>query len=47
MINAGDIMGAIQKLNCDVQTSENILTVVTKNIKKEIHMCITKIDNHR
>ena len=37
MINAGDIQNAITKLNCNVETSDNILEVVTKKIKKELH----------
>ena len=37
MLNGGDIQGAISRLNCNVETSENILEVVTKKIKKELH----------
>ena len=37
MINGGDIQGAITKLNCNIETSESILDVVTKKIKKELH----------
>jgi len=37
MLNGGDIKGAITKLNCNVETSDNILDVVTKKIKKELH----------
>jgi len=37
MLNAGDIKGAITKLNCNVETSDNILEVVTNKIKKELH----------
>jgi hypothetical protein len=37
MLNAGNIQDAIAKLNCNVETSDNILEVVTKKIKKELH----------
>jgi hypothetical protein len=37
MINAGNIQEAILKLNCNVETSDNILEVVTKKISKELH----------
>jgi hypothetical protein len=37
MLNGGDIKGAITKLNCNVETSDNILDVVTNKIKKELH----------
>jgi hypothetical protein len=37
MINAGDIQNAITRLNCNVETSDNILEVVTNKIKKELH----------
>ena len=37
MINAGNIQEAIVKLNCNVETSDNILEVITKKIKKELH----------
>ena len=37
MLNGGDTQGAIIKLNCNVETSENILEVITKKIKKELH----------
>jgi hypothetical protein len=37
MLNAGNIQDAITKLNCNIETSENILEVITKKIKKELH----------
>ena len=37
MINAGDIQNAITRLNCNIETSDNILEVVTNKIKKELH----------
>lgn len=37
MLNAGNFQDAILKLNCNVETSENILEVITKKIKKELH----------
>ena len=36
MLNAGNIQDAVTKLNCNVETSENILEVITKKIKKEL-----------
>ena len=49
MLNGGDIQGAITKLNCNVETSENILEVITKKIKKELHNKKTelKYENER
>ena len=37
MINAGNEQEAIAKLNCNVDSSENILDVVTKKIKNDLH----------
>jgi hypothetical protein len=37
MINAGNIHEAVLKLNCNIDTSEHILEVITKKIKKDIH----------
>ena len=37
MLNAGNIQDAVTKLNCNVETSDNILEVITKKIKKELH----------
>lgn len=37
MINAGNIQEAILKLNCNVETSENILAVLSKKLFKDIH----------
>jgi hypothetical protein len=37
MLNAGNVQDAVIKLNCNVETSDNILEVVTKKIKKELH----------
>lgn len=37
MINAGNIQEAATKLNCNIETSDNILEVLTKKIKKELH----------
>lgn len=36
MINAGNIDGAIKKLNCNIDTTENIIEVLTKKIKIEL-----------
>jgi SNF2 family DNA or RNA helicase len=36
MINAGNSDQAIKELNCNVDTNENILQVITKNIKESI-----------
>ena len=37
MINAGNDQEAIAKLNCNVDSSDNILDVVTKQIKKDLN----------
>jgi hypothetical protein len=37
LINAGNMKEAINKLNCDVNTEENVIDVLTKNLKKELH----------
>jgi superfamily II DNA or RNA helicase len=37
MLNAGNVHEAIIKLNCNIETSDNILEVITKKIKKDIH----------
>lgn len=37
MINAGNIKEAVNKLNCDVDTSDNIVSVLTNQLKKELH----------
>jgi len=37
MINAGDIQGAVNRLNCNIETTDNILDVLTNKIKKELH----------
>ena len=37
MLNAGDVQGAVLKLNCNIDTNENILQVLTNKIQKEIH----------
>jgi hypothetical protein len=37
MLNAGNTQDAIAKLNCNIETTDNILEVVTKKIKKELH----------
>ena len=37
MINAGNIQEAIKKLNCNVDTDDNILQVLTNKISKELH----------
>ena len=37
MLNAGNVKDAITKLNCNIETTDNILEVVTKKIKKELH----------
>ena len=36
MLNAGDTQGAISRLNCSIETSDNILDVVTKKISIDI-----------
>jgi len=37
MLNAGNIQEAVIKLNCNIDTSDSILEVITKKIKKELH----------
>lgn len=37
MINAGNIQDAAIKLNCNIETSEHILEILTKKIKKDIY----------
>ena len=37
LLNAGDVKGAIMKLNCDVDTDENILEIITKQINIDIY----------
>ena len=37
MLNAGDINGAIKSLNCNVDTDDNIIQILTKNVTKDIH----------
>lgn len=37
MLNAGDLRGAIFKLNCNVETTDDIMTVLHNKIKKDIH----------
>ena len=37
MLNAGNIQDAITKLNCNIETSDSILEVITKKIKKELY----------
>jgi hypothetical protein len=37
MLNAGDINGAKMKLNCNIDTNDNILKVLTNKIAKELH----------
>ena len=37
LINAGNMKEAISKLNCDADTEENIVMVLTAKIKKELH----------
>jgi hypothetical protein len=37
MLNAGNVSEAIVKLNCNIETSDNILEVITKKIKKDMH----------
>jgi len=39
MINAGNIEDAIKKLNCNTETTENILEVITRKIKTELYNC--------
>lgn len=36
MLNAGDVQGAINKINCGIDTSDNILSTLTKKFKKEL-----------
>lgn len=44
MLNAGNVQDAIIKLNCNIETSDNILDVVTKKIKKELHNKKTELE---
>ena len=37
MINAGNNQEALARLNCNIDSSDNILDVVTKQIKKDLH----------
>ena len=37
MINAGNIDDAIKTLNCNVNTNDNILKVITNNIMEDIN----------
>ena len=37
MLNAGDINGAIKSLNCNVDTDDNIIQVLTNNLTKSLH----------
>lgn len=37
LINAGNMKEALVKLNCNVDTKENIVTVLTKNTNTELH----------
>ena len=37
MLNAGNIKDAITKLNCNIETSDDILEVITNKIKKELY----------
>jgi len=37
MLNAGNVQEAVKKLNCNVDTDENILQVLTNKISKELH----------
>jgi len=37
LINAGNMSEALNKLNCNVDTEENIIDILTKNIKIELH----------
>ncbi len=44
MINAGNSDQAIKELNCNVDTNENILQVITKNIKETIGNKIIELE---
>lgn len=37
MLNAGNIKEAVVKLNCNIDTDENILKILTKNIETSLH----------
>jgi len=37
MLNAGNIKEAASKLNCNIDTDENILKIITKNIETSLH----------
>uniref|UniRef100_A0A6C0CC56 RING-type domain-containing protein n=1 Tax=viral metagenome TaxID=1070528 RepID=A0A6C0CC56_9ZZZZ len=37
LINAGNMNEALNKLNCNVDTEENIVDILTKNIKTDLH----------
>jgi SNF2 family DNA or RNA helicase len=43
LINAGNMQEAIQKLNCDVDTEDNIMDVMTAKLKKELHNMKVKL----
>jgi SNF2 family DNA or RNA helicase len=43
LINAGNMQEAIQKLNCDVDTEDNILDVMTAKLKKDLHNMKVKL----
>ena len=44
MLNAGNIQDAITKLNCNIETSDSILEVITKKIKKELYNKRNELD---
>lgn len=43
MINAGNMKEAVSKLNCNVDTEENIINVLTEKIKTEMHNLKTEL----
>ena len=44
MINAGNMQGAATRLNCNIETSENILNVLTKKLKKDLYNKIQELE---
>ena len=46
LINAGNIQGAIKKLNCGVDTTDNIIQVITRITRAELNQAIAKIASY-
>lgn len=45
MINAGNTKEAIEKLNCNIGTDKNIIQIVTKNIRDDLHNYEIKLES--